>query len=305
MKNDKQSLVFFGSGPVAAKSLELLSKNFYIEAVVTKPTTKKEMSVVSRDAEVHCVSDKHELDELFTTIIFKSNVAILIDFGIIVSKKVIDHFPKGIINSHFSLLPELRGADPISFAILEDKKKTGVSLMLLVQAMDEGPLLHQSISEIDPEETTPSLTEKLVKQSYHDLVAVVPKYLSNKLTAQDQIKSTIASKMPTYTRKLTKSDGIIDWTKPANQIDREIRAYLDWPKSRCRIGDIDCILTKAYSVHVNNPNSNPGKIEIIEETKSLKIDCGVGSLYIQRLKPAGKNDMPVESFLAGYRSRIH
>src|SRR6202000_1513764 len=92
---------------------------------------------------------RRELGTLFVGASFKSNVAVLIDFGIIVSQSVIDFFPNGIINSHFSLLPEWRGADPITFAILSGQKQTGVSLMLVVEAMDEGPLLAVGEIELD------------------------------------------------------------------------------------------------------------------------------------------------------------
>ena len=141
MKNEKLSLVFFGSGPVAAESLRLLSDDFIIEAVITKPTTRTEMSESSPNTPLFTVEDKASLDKLFNEHKFSSKLGVLIDFGIIISQQVIDFFPYGIVNSHFSLLPALRGADPISFAILEGKEKTGVSLMLLVQAMDEGPIL--------------------------------------------------------------------------------------------------------------------------------------------------------------------
>src|SRR5262249_45964550 len=156
-------------------------------------------------------------------------------FGIIVSQKTIDYFPLGIINSHFSLLPQWRGADPITFSILSGQKQTGVSLMLLVAAMDEGPLLSQGVYDIEPDETTPSLTDSLIKLSHALLVDALPRYAAGDITARSQ--EVVAQMMgiptePSYSRKLTKEDGIIDWKKPAEQIEREIRAFADWPKSR-------------------------------------------------------------------------
>ncbi|MEO6761067.1 MAG: formyltransferase family protein, partial [Candidatus Saccharimonadales bacterium] len=110
-------IVFFGSGPVAAKSLELLSKDFEISAVITKPKPSHHhgafpvIDIASQlDLSLYTASNKQELSELFSNQTFASDLAVLIDFGIIVSQDVIDYFPKGIVNSHFSLLPEWRGA---------------------------------------------------------------------------------------------------------------------------------------------------------------------------------------------------
>ena len=143
-----QKLVFFGSGPVAASALRLLVKGFDIEAIITKPRPahhRGEVPILAAAQElslpIFTAANKQELDELFSTNPVSSRLAVLIDFGIIVSQKIIDYFPLGIINSHFSLLPQWRGADPITFAILSGQARTGVSLMLLVEAMDEGPLL--------------------------------------------------------------------------------------------------------------------------------------------------------------------
>lgn len=295
-----QSVVFFGSGPVAAKSLSMLQESFAIEAVITKPTTEQEMkAVLESNVPLYTVCTKAELDKLINDTRFQSVVAVLIDFGIIVSQYVIDSFPKGIVNSHFSLLPELRGADPISFAILEGKDVTGVSLMLLVEAMDEGPLLAQAELAIEAEDMTPTLTDKLIDLSDKMLKTILPLWLDGKTDAGEQAKVTIGDTSPTYTRKLTKADGLIDWKKAAVQIEREIRAYADWPKSRCNLGDIDCVITKAA---VSGKNGTPG--DTIVEQKELHIACGEGSLQVLALKPAGKNEMPAEAFLAGYKNRL-
>lgn len=300
MNNEKISLVFFGSGPVAEESLRLLANTFSIEAVITKPTTEREMHLACPESPIFLVSNKAELDTLIESSNFSSPCGVLIDFGIIVSQKVIDYFKFGIINSHFSLLPELRGADPISFAILEGREKTGVSLMLLVEAMDEGPILSVGEQTIDNDDTTPTLTEKLIKLSYSLLEHSIPKYLTGEIVPRDQkFISEQFSRQVSYTRKLTKSDGAIDWSKPAQQIEREIRAYTGWPKSRTNLSGIDCVITKARTQEISG---EPGKLFIND--KILGVYCGQGALIIERLKPAGKNEMDVVGFLAGYRNRL-
>ena len=303
MKNEKPFIVFFGSGPVAAASLRALAEDFCIEAVVTKPTTKAEMEEIVESTPLFAVSDKRELDEFFATKSFQSSVGILIDFGIIVSNKIINAFPRGIVNSHFSLLPELRGADPISFAILEGKEKTGVSLMLLVEAMDEGPLLAQAETEIKADETTPTLTDKLISLSDGMLKNIIPLWINGEVVEAPQEDVTITgSKIATYTRKLTKSDGVIDWNKTAVQIEREVRAYSGWPKSRTKLGNIEVVIIKAHVIPSNNRKLAAGQID--SSSPPLSIQCGDGLLQIEMLKPAGKKEMDSASFLNGYGSRL-
>lgn len=286
-------IVFFGSGPVAAKSLELLAQNFTVEAVVTKPTTTEAMAKIVGSSNVYSVGTKAELDDLMSKKPFEAKLAVLIDFGIIVSQSVIDYFPLGIVNSHFSILPELRGADPITFAILSGQNKTGVSLMLLVMAMDEGPLLTQKEINIEPDDTSVTLTDRLISLSDQLLAEHIPKYVNGEINPKAQTGE------PTYSRKLTKQDGQIDWSKPAEQIEREIRAYEEWPRSYTNLNGIDVIITKAHTVP--SDFGEPGAIQVVKESKSLIVQCGSGYLCIDSIQPAGKKEMPVKAFLAGYK----
>ena len=298
----KIKIVFFGSGPVAAESLRLLCSNFDIEAVITKPSTAKEMQGAWTISKQFSVNSKQELDDLFETGKFESKVAILIDFGIIVSRKVIDYFPFGIVNSHFSLLPEWRGADPITYSILSGQKQTGVSLMLLTEKMDEGQLLAQTPLDVEPNDTSASLTEKLIGCSYAALKTILPMYLLGETQPAEQMEaSMVTADFPSYSRKLEKSDGLIDWAKPASVIEREIRAFQPWPKSRTRLVDLEVIITRSK---VKSQESRVNIGQVIIEDKSLLIQCGSGLLEILELQPAGKKPMTVEAFLAGYKNRI-
>lgn len=294
-----ERIVFFGSGPVAAKSLELLAKDFKIEAVVTKPKPGHHhgsfpvLDVASElNLPIHTVSNKAELSSLIATKSFTSTVGVLIDFGIIVAQDTIDYFPKGIVNSHFSLLPEWRGADPITFSILSGQKQTGVSLMLLVEAMDEGPLLSFGIQEIDVTDTSSSLTEKLIYLSAGLLKKELPRYINTEAKLINQ--SDIANQMnieypstPTYSRKLMKEDGRIDLAKPAERLEREIRAYMEWPKSYTTLTDKTVIITKAHVAKTLEPHE-------------LGLKTAEDYLVIDTLKPAGKKEMSAKDFLLGY-----
>lgn len=303
MKKMSEPIVFFGSGPVAAESLRLLAQDFTIEAVVTKPRPphhRGEVPVLSvaqdLGIQIKTAATRDELDELFNSRLFESRAAVLVDFGIIVSQKVIDYFPLGIVNSHFSILPEWRGADPITFAILSGQKQTGVSLMLLVAAMDEGPLLGYGEYELPPDITAPQLTRDLINLSHELLQHYLPKYLSGDIEGVSQ--DTTGRKV-SYSRKLSKQDGVLDWSKPAEQLEREIRAFQEWPKSRTTFGGLEVIVTQA---RVEDVSGRPGSKTVI--TKCPGVYCGKKCLVIEKLKPAGKKEMTGEAFLAGYKAQF-
>ncbi|HVA11163.1 MAG TPA: methionyl-tRNA formyltransferase [Candidatus Dormibacteraeota bacterium] len=292
-----KTIVFFGSGPVAAESLRLLNQDFEIEAVVTKPQPahhKEPFPVLTLAQEfgIHTLtaSTQQELSDVFEKYTLKSDLGIIIDYGIILSHDVIERFELGIINSHFSLLPRWRGADPISFSILEGDHETGVSLMVIADRLDEGDLLTQRSITIAPNATSASLTADLVSLSHKLLVEIVPLYRAAKIQPYPQ-----PDEKPTYSHKLSKTDGIIDWQKPAKQLEREIRAYLGWPRSRTQLGGLDIIITAA---HVVSGSGNPGSLSI--ENQQLGIFCSKDMLVIDRLIPPGKKDMSAQSFLNGY-----
>ena len=310
MKQSKK-LIFFGSGPVAATSLRRLTPDFVFEAVITKPRPPRHRGPVpvlelaqKLKLPVYTAANKTGLDELFDNHKFESEAAILIDFGIIVSQKVIDSFPLGIINSHFSILPEWRGADPITFAVLSGQKQTGVSLMLLVEKMDEGPLLAYSEYDMPAGITTPRLTDALIELSRVLLVNTLPKYFNGQLQPFPQ---TVTKREVSYSRKLVKEDGLIDWSKQAEVLEREVRAYAGWPKSQSKIFGHDVIITKA-------------RVAKDKDDGDLVLKCGDGPdaegsglrlptfqsgrrswLEIQELiAPSGKTISGTE-FLRGYR----
>jgi methionyl-tRNA formyltransferase len=301
------SIVFFGTGPVAAASLAKLAKHTSIEAVITKPKpTHHRGSFPVIDCAkklkipLYYATNRLELDDLMKGVNFQSEVGVLIDYGIIVSQKVIDVFDKGIINSHFSLLPQWRGADPITFALLSGQSKTGVSIMLLDQGMDTGPLLKQKSLVINSQDTNQTLTQSLIELSDQLLQESLTPYLEGKLRPRQQPHPDRA----TYSRKITKADGILDWNKPAEQLEREIRAFHDWPKSKTHIGNIAVIITEAHAVANSDSKSNPGHIEITQNTGNIQVGCSTGRLQIERLKPLGKKEMSAAAFIAGYSKKL-
>jgi len=305
----RPQVVFFGSGPVAAKSLELLSAHCDIEAVVTKPQPAhhKEPFPVLTVAErlglpIHTPAGKRELSGLFAGTFaekpLQSRLGIVIDYGFIINQDVIDYFPLGIVNSHFSLLPEWRGADPITFAILSGQRETGISLMLITKGLDEGPILAYAPFDIPEGMTTPELTDELIELSDWTLQDILPAYLAGRVAARPQLEAALPRHAAvSFSRKLTKEDGALDFTKTAEELEREIRAFIEWPRSRMILGNTSIVVTEA---HVSDKTDGKSGTTWLED-KRFGVYCAEGSLEISRLIPAGKKEMAAEAFLAGYR----
>lgn len=303
--SERVQVVFFGSGPVAAKSLELLREHCDVEAVITKPRPehhKGDVPVLEACDKlgierILTVSNKRELSDLFSEQKFESRLGVVIDFGIIINQDVIDTFPLGIVNSHFSLLPQWRGADPITFAILSGQSRTGISLMLINDKMDEGKLLAQADYDLSADANTQQLTADLIELSDHTLREILPLYTAGKINPADQLEATIAdSGKPSYSRKLSKDDSLLDFNKTAAELEREVRAFIEWPRSRTTIGGTDVIITKA---HVADINGTPGTLWL--NGKELGIHTADGTLVIDTLIPSGKKEMTAAAFLAGYK----
>ncbi|HLC92019.1 MAG TPA: methionyl-tRNA formyltransferase [Candidatus Saccharimonadales bacterium] len=222
----------------------------------------------------------------------KSVIAVLAAYGHIIPKSVLDQFPLGIINVHPSLLPLYRGPTPIEQAILDGASKTGVSIMHLTAGMDEGPIYKQKTVRLSGDESKAELTERLQHLGSQLLTEVLQAIFSNQIKPHNQPHPDRA----TYSRKLAKADGDIDWTKSAQQIEREIRAYAGWPGSHTILAGKEVIINAA---HVVDKTGKPGKTMV--EDKQLLVYAGQKALNIDKLKPAGKTEMTSQAFLAGYK----
>lgn len=287
------TLVFFGSGPVAAATLEgLLAAKFGFEAVITKPRApgfRGRVPVLelaeARDIPVFTPANRHELSALFETRQFISPIGLVVDYGIIISKAVIESFAHGIINSHFSLLPEWRGADPITFAILSGQSTTGVSLMRINEKLDEGQLIAQEPFILPNNITTPELTTRLVQKSNRMIINYLPSYLEGTIAPYPQPPQT-----PTYSRKLTKGDCQLDPAKPAITLEREVRAFRGWPKSKMT-------LFNRYTVTVLK-----ARIAKDMQDGELVVACGEDSFLeiLELIAPSGRT-MNGAAFMRGYQ----
>lgn len=297
MTKTSNTLIFFGNErlstgfePDGAPTLQaLINEGYDVKAIVanySKGTSRK-----ARQLEIQAVAEAHNIPVLLPEKLrdikeqltsYNAEAAVLVAYGKMVPQDIIDLFPKGIVNIHPSLLPEYRGSTPIETAILEGCEKTGVSLMKLVKAMDAGPIWVQKEITLGGHESKQALTTQLLSLGKELLVEHLPAILDGTLQPQPQNDAEA-----TYTKLITKADGILDpVTKSAVQLEREIRAFATWPKSRLTVKGKEIIITKAKT------SSTP--------SVALPIPCAHNTYLeiIELIAPSGKT-MSGEAFLAG------
>jgi methionyl-tRNA formyltransferase len=294
MRNSKK-LVFFGNERLAtsvtttAPSLRaLINAGYEIKAVVVSHqeavSRKKRSLEIAQLAKAYKIplilAKKEELADQIRE--FKAEFGVLVAFGQMISKKVINLFPKGIINIHPSLLPKMRGPTPIETAILEGAKETGVSLMQLTAKMDAGPIFTQQVVNLKSHETKQELADRLSNIGANLLIKNLPAILDGQIipTPQDEKKAT-------YTKLLKKEDGILDFGQPAEVLERQVRAYAGWPKSRAKIYGHEVIVIKARVTK----NQTDGR---------LVVQCQPGYLEILELIGPSGHLMSGADFLRGY-----
>ncbi len=285
-------LVFFGTEDFSAKSLEaLIEAGFNIVAVITKPDSKVGRGQKSMPPKVKKIAEKNNLrlfqpDKLANIASDIKNLepshGVLVAYGKIIPQSFIDIFPGGIINLHPSELPRYRGPAPIEAVIINGDKDTAISLMKLTAAMDAGPVYLQKKVALAGNETRPELYEKLATLGATLLASNLSAIISGSLKPTDQDNSKA-----TYTKLLTKEAGLIDWSKPADILEREVRAYLGYPRSATELFGHKVIVTKA-------------RVAQSTDDGQLVRPCNNSYLEIQELiGPSGKT-MSGADFIRGY-----
>ena len=295
-----KTLIFFGnerlsSGfrPQGAPTLQaLIDHGYEVKAVIAHYEAGRSRS--ARKLEIQEVADAHAIPVLLPEklsdirqqlIDYKADAGVLVAYGKIIPQSIIDIFPHGILNIHPSLLPKYRGPIPIEQAILDGATETGVSVMGLVRAMDAGPIFAQEKITLTGDETKQELTQALLDKGSRLVLQALPDVLADTASPTEQDES-----QATYTSLIQKSDGNIDTSQPADHIERAIRAYAGWPKSRLELFGHQVIVTKAHVAQSNNENR-------------LIIACNPGLLEIDRLvAPSGK-EMSGADFIRGYQNR--
>lgn len=295
LNSHKPSIVFFGNERLAtgvttsAPVLRaLIDAGYPIEAVIVnhvRATSRK-----ARVLEIEDLAIQHNIPVLTEfSAELTSPIAVLAAYGRIVPKSIINHFAHGIINLHPSALPKYRGSTPLESVILDGSKSTMISLMQLDVKMDAGAVFaQQELADINSM-TKQQLVDAAGALGATMLLQALPQILDGSLTPQPQNEA-----QATYTQQITKADGQLDFTKTAQQLEREVRAYAGWPGSSTEVNGKPITVTAA---EVINQSGAPGTFFTHE--KQLAVYCAADALLITQLKPAGKRTMPSRDFLAG------
>lgn len=220
------------------------------------------------------------------------DLIIVVAYGQILPRSVLAIPRLGCVNVHTSLLPRWRGAAPIQYAILHGDAETGVTTMYMDEHMDTGDIILQRAQLIHADDTSATLHDRLAKLGAVLLEETVTLIAESKAprARQDEAKAT-------YAKKIAKEDGRIDWTKPAVEIERQIRAFDPWPGSHTHMGDLLLKIWKAEII--GGATGQPGEV-----LTDFIVVTGQGGLRILELQPANSKRMAAEAFLRGHKIEV-
>ena len=235
---------------------------------------------------------------------FKPDVIVVAAYGQLLKERVLEVPPKGVINIHPSLLPRHRGASPVAAAILTDDKETGVSIMLMALAFDEGPILAQRRIPISPHDTTGSLTAQLAAVGADLLMETLPGFLEGTIRPQPQDAAAA-----TYAPLVQKGDALIDWRLPATEIWRRVRAHNPWPGAFTYLDGEPLRILEAWPLP-DDSGEPPGSLgatppsheELLRGT--FAVQTGEGLLAALTVQKSGRRALAAADFLRGERGLI-
>lgn len=228
------------------------------------------------------------------------DIIVIAAYGSILPKEIVQLPPWGCINIHPSLLPRHRGPSPVAFTLLDGNEVAGVTLMLLDEGMDSGPIITWEEQPILPQDTVESLTDRLFREGAELLVRSIPLYTQGDLVPWPQEET-----QATYARKLTKEDGAIQWGLPAMTLWRQVRAYSPWPGSYTRWRGKLLKVLDAVPLP-GGESRHPGEVVPLEggATAPMGVVTGDGVLGIKRVQLEGKKDVAARDFLMGHEGFV-
>jgi methionyl-tRNA formyltransferase len=303
------NIVFFGSAEFAVASLKrTLGSSHRIAAVVTQPDRKKGRGLVLGPTPVKQAAHEnrlriyqpHNVNTPDSRTFLKSlhpDLFVVIAYGQLLSQAVLDIPGIMSVNLHASLLPRLRGAAPINWAVINGETVTGVTVMKMVSAMDAGPVIAQAQAGIDPLDSAVSLEEKLSDLGAHlvakSLAAIAAR--TYELVPQDE-------GLVTYAPKLKKEDGRIIWQSPAQAIYNRIRGAVPWPGAFTTYKGKLVKIYKAACIESGQPalSYTPGEILGVS-SQGIAVGAHPGSVVIKELQIESKRKVSADEFIAGHR----
>lgn len=296
--------MFFGTPAWAVPSLRaLLDAGTEVSAVVTNPDRPagrgmrlrpSPVKEAARDAGLEVLQPQRPRDDGFHRRLagLEPEVAVVVAYGKLLPRPLLEVPPRGFVNLHFSLLPDYRGAAPVQRALMEGRGETGVSLMVLTEGMDEGPLLASEATKIGPSETAGELGGRLAACGARLLVGTLPDYVAGRLAPrpQDHVRAT-------YAPKVTSEDARIDWGVPATQIGDLVRGLNPDPVAwtTFRGGRVRVLRTETDP---ERTDLDPGELEAADD---LVVGSGAGALRLLELQMSGKRPMEGREVARGLR----
>jgi methionyl-tRNA formyltransferase len=298
-------VLFIGTGDIGLPSLEWLlnTPKHTVVGVITQPDkpvgrkqvlTPPQIKVRALAAGLTVMQPlkiRHAVEELKA---FNADVAIVVAYGQILSRAVLDVPPLGCLNVHTSLLPRHRGAAPIQAAIRDGDTETGVTIMFMDEGLDTGDILLMHRLAIACDETGGSLHEKLALRAPAALEEALDLLATGNPPREKQDESKV-----THVRKLTRQDGRLDWARSAIELDRLVRAFTPWPGTSCVLKDTQMKIHKAQAIAGADVCPAPGTI-VSANSDGILVSCGSGLLNLREVQIEGGKRLPAADFLRGH-----
>lgn len=305
------TIVFMGSPQFAIPTLEALARDQQVLAVFTQPDKPAGRGKALTAVPVKIWAQAHSLPihqpaslrkdaaALQTLRDLKPDVIVVAAYGLILPQNVLDIPPYGCLNVHASVLPRHRGAAPITSAILAGDAETGITIMKMDAGLDTGPLLAVAREPIRSDDTTYSLGERMAIVGAQLLSDTLPKYLRGVIKPQPQ-----PSDGATYSLKIKKKDALIDWSKPAIQIERMVRAYTPWPGAFTFWNGTMLKILAAEVRYEGHGAASLGQVNRLSDG-SIGVATGAGLLVLHEIQLAGRKAMKAQDFVRGQASLIN
>ncbi len=299
-------LAFMGTPDFAVPVLaEILAAGHEVVAVWSQPPRKAGRGMAEQPSPVHRFAGEHGIP-VFTPASLKGeaeqaafaaldlDVAVVVAYGLLLPKPVLDAPRLGCLNLHASLLPRWRGAAPIQRAIMAGDRETGVMVMQMEEGLDTGPVLLAERVGIAPRETAGSLHDRLSQIGASLMVRALAALARGGLEPTPQPETGV-----TYAKKIDKAEARIDWSRPASELDCIIRGLTPFPGAFFEAGEgKEKTRIKVLRAKPVAKNDKPGTI--LEAGEHIVVACGEGALEIAELQRAGKSPMLARDFLRGF-----